>query len=420
MTNPMRHRWAIMGLWLLSSVAGFMMVISVGLLLPSISADLGLTPTQQGFYGSAAFLGNLFLTLPISWWVSRYRPKILTTVTFTLSSALMFVQSWGPNFGILLLGRLGFGISTLAREPARVLLMHRLFTPREFILVSSVYNLLFGLVVGGGLVLTPIILSRVEDDWRSVLLTFAVTLGVLAVLWTVLGSDGEADPESEQRESEDSDEDGRLGIIKRVLGYKELWIAGAGSMGTTMAWSSFVNFYPTLMLDVYDVSLNWTGLLLAIGIATGGPSGVALSRIVPLVSGSRRRNILQAIGVTMVVTYLAMTLTDSIPLLIVITLVSGVAQGYWPVLNSIPFYLPGIRPRESAVALSFMMTLGTFGVATGPALVGALQDRLGDLRLAMMIISFAPAMLVICSSLVNIRTDREEESAEVGTDEHQP
>lgn len=406
MINPMRHRWAIMGLWLLASVAGFMMVISVGLLLPSISADLGLSPTQQGFYGSAAFLGNLFLTLPISWWVSRYRPKILTTVTFTLSSALMFAQSWGPNFGVLLLGRLGFGISTLAREPARVLLMHRLFTPREFILVSSVYNLLFGLVVGGGLVLTPIILSRVGDDWRSVLLTFAVTLGALAVLWTVLGSDGEEAPESEQDETDSNG--GRLGIIKRVLGYRELWIAGVGSMGTTMAWSSFVNFYPTLMLDVYDVSLNWTGVLLAIGIATGGPSGVALSRIAPRVSGGRRRNILQAIGVTMVATYLAMTLTDSIPLLIAITLVSGLAQGYWPVLNSIPFYLPGIRPRESAVALSFMMTLGTFGVATGPALVGALQDRLGDLRLAMMIISFAPALLVICSSLVNIRTDREE------------
>ena len=96
-------------------------------------------------------------------------------------------------------------------------------------------------------------------------------------------------------------------------GYKELWIAGTGSMGTTMAWSSFVNFYPTLMLDVYDVSLNWTGLLLAIGIAVGGPSGIALSRIVPRVSGNRRRNILQAIGVTMVVTYLGMTLTDSIP-----------------------------------------------------------------------------------------------------------
>ena len=407
MTNPLRHRWAIMGLWLLSSVAGFMMVISVGLLLPSISADLGLSPTQQGFYGSAAFLGNLFLTLPISWWVSRYRPKILTTVTFTLSSALMFVQSWSPNFSILLLGRLGFGVSTLAREPARVLLMHRLFTPREFMVVSSVYNLLFGLVVGGGLVLTPLILSRVEDDWRSVLFTFAATLAVLAVLWTILGSDGDDDAEPDQPDADEGD--GRLGIIKRVLGYKELWIAGAGSMGTTMAWSAFVNFYPTLMLNEYEVSLNWTGLLLAIGIATGGPSGVVLSRVVPMVSGGRRRNILQLIGVTMVVTYLAMTLTDSIPLLIVITLISGLAQGYWPVLNSLPFYLPGIRPRESAVALSFMMTLGTFGVATGPALVGALQERLGDLRLAMMIISFAPILLAISVSFIDIRADRPEE-----------
>ena len=407
MTNPMRHRWAIMGLWLLSSVAGFMMVISVGLLLPSISADLGLSPTQQGFYGSAAFLGNLFLTLPISWWVSRYKPKILTTVTFTLSSALMFVQGWGPNFAVLLLGRLGFGVSTLAREPARVLLMHRLFTPREFIVVSSVYNLLFGLVVGGGLIVTPLILSRVGDDWRTVLLAFAVTLGVLAVLWTILGSNGEDDTESEQPETDP--DDGRLGIIKRVLGYKDLWIAGAGSMGATMAWSSFVNFYPTLMLDVYQVSLNWTGMLLAIGIAVGGPSGVVLSRIVPLVSGNRRRNILQVIGVAMVATYLGMTLTNSIPLLIVITLIGGLAQGYWPILNSVPFYLPGIRPRESAVALSFMMTLGTFGVAAGPALVGALHDRLGDLRLALTIISFAPTLLVISAALVHIRTDRAEE-----------
>ena len=407
MTKLLRHRWAIMGLWLLSSVAAFMMVISVGLLLPSISADLGLTPTQQGFYGSAGFLGNLFLTVPISWWVSRYRPKILTTVTFTLSSALMFVQGWGPSFAVVLLGRLGFGVSTLAREPARVLLMHRLFTPREFILVSGVYNLLFGLVVGGGLVLTPIILGRVGDDWRRVLLTFAVTLGVLAILWTILGSDGEDNPEAEQQEADPGG--GRLGIIRRVLGYKELWIAGLGSMGTTMAWSSFVNFYPTLMLDVYDVSLKWTGLLLAIGIAMGGPSGIALSRIVQRVSGSRRRNILQAIGITMVVTYLGMTLTDSIPLLIVITLVSGVAQGYWPILNSIPFYLPGIRPRESTVALSFMMTLGTFGVATGPALVGALQDSFGDLRLAMIIVSFAPILLAICSSLIQIRIDRDDQ-----------
>ena len=410
MTNPLRHRWAIMGLWLLASVAGIMMVISVGILLPSISADLGLSPTRQGFYGSAAFLGNLFLALPVSWWVSRYKPKILTTVTFALGSALLFIQGWGPNFGVLIFGRLGFGVSTLAREPARVLLMHRLFAPREFIVVSSVYNALFGIVVGGGLVVTPLILARLGDDWRSVLFTFAATLGVLAVLWALLGSNGDssAEPGRQPEREEETADGGRFEIIKRVLGYKELWIAGAGSMGATMAWAAFVNFYPTLMLDVYQVSLNWSGTLLAVGIAVGGPSGLALSRIVAMVSANRRRNILQAIGVVIALTYLAMTLTDSIPLLLAISLIGGLAQGYWPILNSLPFYLPGIRPRESAVALSFMMTLGTLGVAIGPALVGTLQDRLGDLRLAMMFICFAPVLLTVSSMFINIRTDRPE------------
>ena len=406
MTNPMSHRWAIMSLWLLSSVAGFMMVISVGLLLPSISADLALTPTQQGFYGSAAFLGNLFLSLPVSWWVSRYKPKILTTITFTLGSLLLFVQGWSPNFAILLFGRLGFGISTLAREPARVLLMHRLFTPREFIAVSSVYNLFFGIVVGGGLVLTPLILSRVHDDWRAVLYAFAAVMGALSIIWAIFGSDGDDGPETDSRETDPGD--GRIGIIKNALGYKELWIAGVGSMGATMAWSAFVNFYPTLMLNEYQMSLNWTGALMAIGVGVGGPSGLALSRIVTNLPGNRRRNILQAIGVVMFATFLGMTLTDSIPLLVLIALIGGLAQGYWPILNSVPFYLPGIKPRESAVALSLMMTLGTFGVAAGPAFVGSLQDRLGDLRLAMMMISVTPLALTICASLIQIRADRSE------------
>ena len=46
----------------------------------------------------------------------------------------------------------------------------------------------------------------------------------------------------------------------------------------------------------------------------------------------------KAIGVVMVATYLGMILTDSIPLLIVVTLVSGVAQGLLanPQLDTVP------------------------------------------------------------------------------------
>ena len=166
------HRWTILGLLLVASVAAFMMAITVGVLLPSISADLSLSPTQQGMLGSSAFVGNLFLALPLSWWTSQFRPKILTTVTLAAGALLMSVQAWSPNFLVLLVGRFGFGITTMAREPARALLMHQWFEPREFIVVNSVYNALFGIVVGGGLAATPFILSESATAgarccWRS-------------------------------------------------------------------------------------------------------------------------------------------------------------------------------------------------------------------------------------------------------------
>ena len=110
----------------------------------------------------------------------------------------------------------------------------------------------------------------------------------------------------------------------------------------------------------------------------------------------------------MALSHLGMAMVDSIPALLAIAVAGGLAQGYWPILNSVPFYLPGIRPRESAVAVSFMMTLGTFGVAVGPALTGALQEWLGDLRLAMALVSVSPLALAVAGSLVNIRTDKED------------
>ena len=409
----LRHRWAVMGLWMFSSVVGIMMVIAVGILLPSISVDLNLNPSQQGFYGSAAFLGNLFLTLPVSWWVSRYRPKILTTATLALGSGLLFVQGWAPNFAVLVAGRLGFGVATLAREPARVLLMHRLFAPREFMMVTSAYNALFGIVVGGGLAFTPLLLGGAGDDWRRTLYGFGAALVALCLAWAVFGSDGDDAPEVEGREREPDEGDGddgggRFALLGRVLGYRDLWIAGFGSMGTTMAWAAFVNFYPTLALNTYGVSLNWSGAILGLGIAVGGFSGIALSRLVAVVGEGRRKNILQVMGVVMALSHLGMAMVDSIPALLAIAVAGGLAQGYWPILNSVPFYLPGIRPRESAVAVSFMMTLGTFGVAVGPALTGALQEWLGDLRLAMALVSVSPLALAVAGSLVNIRTDKED------------
>ena len=76
-----KYRWVVMSVWFTATVMGFMVASTVGILLPSISEELNLSPSQQGMLGSSAFWGNLILAIPLSWWTSRYGPKLLTTVT---------------------------------------------------------------------------------------------------------------------------------------------------------------------------------------------------------------------------------------------------------------------------------------------------------------------------------------------------
>ena len=395
------HRWTILGLLLLASVAAFMMAITVGVLLPSISADLDLSPTQQGFLGSSAFVGNLLLAIPLSWWTSQFRPKILTTVTLAAGALLMSVQAWSPSFLVLLIGRFGFGITTMAREPARALLMHQWFVPREFIVINSVYNALFGIVVGGGLAVTPFILTGVGNSWRTVLLAFAVVIVAFILLWMVIGREREGDAAIVQRSG------GQVELLKRVLRYRDLWIAGLGFTGATMGWAAFLNFYPTLMLTTSDVSLKWSGAILGLGILVGGLAGIVLSIAVMSISASRRKNVVQCLGVLMAVTYFVMIRVDSIPTLMAVSALNGVGWGFWPILSSVPFYIPGIRPREVAVGTSLVMTLGSLGTFLGPLITGIVQERTGDLGLALTIVCFAPLSLAVVGTVLRIRTDRE-------------
>ena len=49
-------------------------MLLLGILLPDIAEDLDLSPSQQGWLGSAATISLLFLAIPTNLWISRYRP----------------------------------------------------------------------------------------------------------------------------------------------------------------------------------------------------------------------------------------------------------------------------------------------------------------------------------------------------------
>ena len=179
----------------------------------------------------------------------------------------------------------------------------------------------------------------------------------------------------------------------RTLRRRDLWVAGLGFLGADAAWAAFVGFYPTLMLESHGLSLRWSGAILAVFIITGGVSGVAMGYAV--MTGAHRKMLLLVLGFLMAGTYVGMTLSGNLALLLVLSFLNGIAWGFWPILYSVPFFLPGIRSREVAIGMAFLWVAISGGTVIGPLLTGYLQEFLGSLRTALLIAALAPLLLVV-------------------------
>ena len=394
-----RYRWTVMVVWLFSSVSSFMVLNTLGILLPAISADLDLSPSQQGLLGSASHWGNIALAIPLSWATSRLSPKWLTAATLLVATGCLFLQSWAPVFIVLLAGRLMFGISNIAQMPARALLTRQWFPPREVIYLNGLSNVLFGLVVGGGLVLAPVILDLTDGDWRATLRIFGLYFAGVTLLWTLVGR------ERTNLADQDVVAEKGLDVVKGALRHRDLWIGGLGFAGATMSFGAFLAFYPTLMLEEFDISLRLSGVILALGVVVGGIGGIGIAWAAS--THGREGNYLQVLGILMIGTNLGMVLTGSVPALFVLSFFNGVAWAFFPILVTIPFHLPGIRPRELAVAFAFTMMMTSVGTSLGPLFTGYLQEGLDDLKMALFLISFTSISLILAGSTLRFRSQRQ-------------
>ena len=69
-------------------------------------------------------------------------------------------------------------------------------------------------------------------------------------------------------------------MVRGALGYRDLWVQGFGFVGATLCWSAFWAFNLTLMLNTFQLSLQWSGAILALGGFVGGATGQGLGYVV--------------------------------------------------------------------------------------------------------------------------------------------
>ena len=394
------YRWVVFSAFVACNTAGFLIANTIGILLPSITEEIELSPSEQGILSSAPFWANLTLMIVLSWWTSRYSPKVLVSVTILLGALFLFVQAWAPTFLALFLGRLAFGVTMIAREPARALLIRQWLPQRETNMAGGISNLFFGIIVSGGFLLTPAILDYFEGDWRLTMNVFGAFFLLLGVAWHLIGRERKDVPSLESEVGASSA--GEFALVKKAVSFREVWIAGIGFTGAMMAFFSFNSFFPTMALDFYDVSLSGSGFVVAMYVLPGGVAGVIVAYYLKGVRG--RAPILACAGAIIVTTYCCMTLTASYPFLVGLAVVNGIGWGFFPILYMVPFHLKDVRPREIAIAVAVVMSLAHLGSAVGPMLTGYMQESLGSLQLSMRIISFSPITLVIAAVLIGQRT----------------
>ena len=399
------YRWVVINIWHFASVSAFMVIYTMGILLPTITDDLSLSPSQQGLLGSAPHWGTILLAIPLGLAASQMSPKLLTSVTLLMLTLCLFLQSWAPVFAVLLLGRLLFGIAIIAQQPARALLTRQWFRANETIVVNGFSNVFFGLVVGGGLVLSPVILDALGDDWRSTLRMFGFYFTAITVVWVLLGRDRKTE------EFQSGELQRTVEVLRGALRHRNLWICGVGFAGATMSLSAFLSFYPTFMLDRYDISLNFSGGILALDVVVGGIVGMGVGYAAAKTRKEGR--FLQALGILMITSNIAMILTGWVPILFVLALFNGFAWTFFPILITVPFNLRGIRPRELVVAFSFTMMLVSLGQALGPLLTGFIEEISGSLKFSLFVMSFTSATLVLAGLTLNFDRQSTERSVVV-------
>ena len=391
------YAWFVIGLWMACSLGGFIIVFNIGLLIPSITDEFSLSSSQQGILGSIAFWGTLALAIPIGWWTSKFGSKIVVGSTLFLAAGLLLLQALSPVFLALLTGRLLFGICLFALEPPGAVLIQQWFPRNQVVFVNSVNNLGFGIVMGLGSALTPFVLELAGGEWRIVFYIFAGLFLLFTFMWMAFSRE-----RTSSREEQAADKNEAVpgkNIVAGALKHKDMWVAGFGMVGASIGWTAFLTFFPTLATDTHDISLRWSGFILAIGLVAGGVSGVVAGYV--LKERNLRREVLIVLGISMAGGYVAMSQLGSPALLMMAAFFAGAGSGYFPVLYSVPFALPAGHPKQVGVGVAFILTSVSLGTLLGPLLTGFLEELFDRLDIALFITGLAPLSLVICGLLLS-------------------
>ncbi len=369
-------------------------LFTLGLLLPDISRDLGLSLSQQGWLASSVIFGNLALAIPINLLLSRFKPWRIASLSFLLVGLFTLMQGWSPVLAVLIIGRIATGLAFMASQAPRALIIQQ-WTPREKLTQTN--GVLYGtidVIMGSAFFAVPPLMAWL-DGWRNTVYVMgAVSLSLTAV-WMVLGRERVTLEYQSRMKSQTGTP------LSTLLRYPQLWVMGASMVSAIIGQTAFQTFWPTFAQNDMGISPFITGVVLGLMSFVAAPIDIGVNTVPWLVK--RQPLVMATCGIMITGTFLALLYTDNTSLVILLGVLKGTTSAFFPILMIMVYRLPAIRPREVALGLAFMQVCIWVGSGIGPLIVGFISEATDDLRLALLVTAFTPLIMVFTAALLQMR-----------------
>jgi len=386
------YGWVVIGAFMAIDSMVMAIGFSLGVFLIPMSEELGMSLGQSGWMGSANWLVPAIFAIPVASVLSRYSPKKVVAISTLLSVPLVFIQGWAPDYWTLMLSRVAFMAVTLARFPARPLLIQQWFKTDRIAVVNSVLTVGMG-AVGASVIFVTGDLIEALDGWRNTFYLYGGITFLIFLLWMILGRENIPSGTGVKKDVRETTP------IKVILKYKTLWLLGIGVTGDMLCFGAMETLWPQYAVEKGIVTIEQSSYCLGLsyyGFMVGCFLGGFISNKI-----GRRKPLLWIPGIFLPFLTLGILFSESFVFLALFWTLWGLSEVYFPIIMTIPYELPGIRPKEVAVATAFVVSVFTAGAALGPMMAGHIADAFNDnIRMALAVTCIFPFLLVIAGLII--------------------
>lgn len=278
---PLAYSYFTVGLLMLAYVFAFVDRLAFSLVIDPIRADFGLNDTQISALAGLAFVVCFVLfSFPFGRWVDRNSRPPALTLGIGLWSLAMVGCGLATNFWQLFLGRMMVGVGEAAVNPVAYSTIPDSFPPRRRSSAMAIYG--SGASIGGGLgvYLGSLLLAWAERAQPS--LPFVGPLAPWQVLFIGLGLPGLfvallvhltlRDP---PRRTPGAAPASSRDVATYFTEHRALFILMfLGFSGFAISNYAFTVWGPTYFMRVHHLTLPQVGLLMGLGFAIFGTTGI--------------------------------------------------------------------------------------------------------------------------------------------------